>query len=420
MKACPTPGPMDRDALLIGNATPASVIIEIGPSHAPIAPKRGGWNTTVVDYYTRAELREKFAGHPVDLDAIEEVDFNWRGGLLDSAIPRERHGTFDRLIASHVAEHLPDLIAFLVSAQVLLTPDGVLALALPDKRFCSDVLRPLTTTGDILVAHDNPRTGIHSRRTMYDQVAYSVKMGGDPGWGQVPVHALDFSNPLTDAINLYAASAAPGHPYVDCHAWQFTPASFELAILELAAAERIDWRIDRCGPTRGSEFIVLLHRGAKAWATPAAREAYRMELLLVTMVEAREQIDFALRGKLIAIPGPADIPIGGTGERAAETDDQQSQLTFLRRQLDSITAGDGTQASIMGSLSMIATRQQYQHQAINDAASQTANALETLARQIAAQQRTLDEVHRVSQRLHRLLRPFLRLRARLLGRAFVD
>jgi len=351
---------MDRNALLIGDATPATRIIEIGPSHAPIAPKRGGWNACVVDYYTRAELVEKFTGHPVDLDAIEEVDFNWRSGALDEAIPQERHATFDRMIASHVGEHVPDLIAFLASAQTLLTPQGVLALALPDKRFCADVLRPLTTTGDILVAHDGPATGIHSRRTMYNQVAYSVNMDGIPGWGQVPVHTLDFMNPLTDAIALYAASAAPGHPYVDCHAWQFTPASFELAILELSESGHIDWQISQCGPTVGSEFVILMRRGRKSWAKPAAREARRMELLLATMVEAREQIDFALRGKLITIPGLTADSIGGASELATKIDGNQRQLAFLRRQLDSITAEGGTQAAILGFLGQIATRQQDQ------------------------------------------------------------
>jgi len=365
MSSWSNPDPMDRKAKLIGDATHATRIIEIGPSHAPIAPKRGGWNTCVVDFYTRAELIEKFTGHPADLDAIEEVDFNWRSGALDASIPKQRHGTFDRMIASHVGEHVPDLIAFLVSAQTLLTPTGVLALALPDKRFCADVLRPLTTTGDILVAHDAPATGIHSRRTMYNQVAYSVNMDGIPGWGQVPVHKLDFMNPLTDAIALYAASAAPGYPYVDCHAWQFTPASFELAILELCESGHIDWQISQCGPSPDSEFFVLMHPGRTIWATPAAREARRMELLLAIMVEAREQIDFALRGKLITIPGLSADSIGSAAELAIKIDEQQRQLAFQRRQLDSITAEGGTQASIMGSLEEVSARLQEQYRQVD-------------------------------------------------------
>ena len=107
-----------------------------------------------------------------------------------------------------------------------------------------------------------------------------------------------------------------------------------------------------------------------------------------------------------------------------------ARLESQQQHLASLTASDGTQASIMGSLAMITTRQAHQHQAIDDATRQTINvlrSLETLAgqldeqhRQVQAQQRTLDEVHRVSQRLARLLRPFLRLRARLLGRPYAD
>ena len=51
---------MDRNTLLLGDATRDSRIIEIGPSHAPIAPKRAGWNSFVVDHADQAELRAKY------------------------------------------------------------------------------------------------------------------------------------------------------------------------------------------------------------------------------------------------------------------------------------------------------------------------------------------------------------------------
>jgi hypothetical protein len=47
---------------------------------------------------------------------------------------------------------------------------------------------------------------------------------------------------------------------VDCHGWQFTPASFELIILELAALKLIDFTIDKVFPSGGCEFTVHLRK----------------------------------------------------------------------------------------------------------------------------------------------------------------
>jgi hypothetical protein len=74
----------------------------------------------------------------------------------------------------------------------------------------------------------------------------------------------------------------------------------------------------------------------------------------------------------------------------------------------------------MNALAQVATRQQHQHDAIDAAARQTivvAQAVQALAERIADQQRMLDEVHHTTGRIDRLLRPFLRLRARLFRRS---
>jgi Methyltransferase domain len=153
-------------------------IVEIGPSYNPIAPKHDGWNTKTIDAATRPELIDKYGGHPgVDVDRIEEVDFVWRDGPLSDAVPSEPHGTFDALIASHVIEHTPDLIAFLDSAAALLAASGVMILAIPDKRFCFDYFRPLALTGDLLASHSIRRTR-HSKQTVFNNAAYIVAADG--------------------------------------------------------------------------------------------------------------------------------------------------------------------------------------------------------------------------------------------------
>ena len=116
---------MSRAARLLAPIDRSARIIEIGPSYSPIAPRGDGWNTTTVDHATRADLVEKYTGHPgVDVSRIEEVDFVWTGGPLSDAVPSHLHGTFDAFIASHVIEHTPDLLGFLDAAATLVSQTG--------------------------------------------------------------------------------------------------------------------------------------------------------------------------------------------------------------------------------------------------------------------------------------------------------
>jgi GT2 family glycosyltransferase/predicted SAM-dependent methyltransferase len=283
-----------RQQTLLGDLDPSSRIVEIGPSYNPIAPKAVGWNTTTIDHATRADLIDKYRGHPgVDVNRIEEVDFVWTSGSLADAVPAHLHGTFDAFIASHVIEHTTDLVGFLDTAATLLAETGVVILAVPDKRYCFDYFRPLTTTGDVLDAHAVERSR-HTRRNLFNHRAYVVKNAESGAWGQAPVEDLDFFHGFEEAVEMFeTAREGPGSPYVDSHAWQFTPASFELILLELARIGETDWRVDRITPAIGCEFYAWLRRGGRAAAAVSAPElqARRLALLKRTLIETREQID---------------------------------------------------------------------------------------------------------------------------------
>ena len=106
--------------------------LEIGPSHSPLAPKRKGYSVDILDHATASDLRRKYAGHGVDLDGIEEVDYVWGGESLLELIGKVAH--YDWIIASHVIEHIPDPLAMLQQCESLLKPGGVISLVIPDKR----------------------------------------------------------------------------------------------------------------------------------------------------------------------------------------------------------------------------------------------------------------------------------------------
>src|SRR3954465_13183503 len=130
----------DRNAKLLERFEPKDRLLEIGPSFNPVAPKAAGWQVTIVDHASQDELAAKYAGNPlVDPSRIETGDIIWRDEPLHEAGAAERHGSYAALIASHVIEHLPDVVGSLRSAERLLEPErGVLLLAVPDKRFCFD------------------------------------------------------------------------------------------------------------------------------------------------------------------------------------------------------------------------------------------------------------------------------------------
>jgi hypothetical protein len=203
------------------------------------------------------------------------------------------------LIASHVIEHTTDLIGFLDTAATLLTPDGLVILAVPDKRYCFDYFQPLTTTGDVLDAHAE-RGSRHTRRVVFNQKAYAVSNGGAIAWGQEPPGRLLSSARSSRRQGHSQRRASTRRLTSTCTHGNSVPASFELILLELARLGEADWRVERASPATGCEFYVWLRRGGMAVATAltaAEVDACRLVLLKRSFLETREQVDLLLAHK---------------------------------------------------------------------------------------------------------------------------
>jgi len=329
------------DTLLRGIPKSAR-IIEIGPSYNPLAAKRDGWNAASIDHATQSELVEKYRNDPaVDVSQIEPVDFVWRGGAMSAAVPTELHGTFDVFVASHVIEHVPDVIGFLNAASDLLNSVGCVVLAVPDKRYCFDFFKPLTTTGEVLGAH-HERRNRHERRAMFDHAAYAALNDGIGAWGQAPVGDLRLISSLDDAYRRFnAVDESEQSAYKDCHATQFVPASFELIMLELAALRLTDWRIASISPAIGCEFHVRLSRGGQTDAAALTHEALmqrRLDLLKRAMLEVRDQVNF------MAPPeADAELKLSGNALESVEGPARQKRVSpfgnILSRSLRRLRAG---------------------------------------------------------------------------------
>lgn len=123
--------------------------LEIGPLSHPIVRRDQG-DITYVDYTEAETLRRIYDGDAhVDAGNIVEIDAVWGDRTLTECLGGRK---VDYVIASHVAEHVPDLITWLAEIRAVLRPGGHLRLALPDKRFSHDALRSETRLSDLLTA----------------------------------------------------------------------------------------------------------------------------------------------------------------------------------------------------------------------------------------------------------------------------
>lgn len=103
-----------------------------------------------VDVLDQDGLRDRYASHAAVHGAdIPEIDF----ALISPDGPRSlaaataAGGSNAWVIASHVVEHVPDVIGWLSDIAEVLLNDGRLVLVVPDMRYTFDIHRHQTTSG---------------------------------------------------------------------------------------------------------------------------------------------------------------------------------------------------------------------------------------------------------------------------------
>lgn len=236
--------------------------LEIGPSHSPMVPKRSGYNIEILDHAAASELKDKYQklGVPHDLlENIEEVDYIWSGEELNELTGK--HDYYDYIVASHVIEHTPDLVSFLNQCEKMLKPDGILSLAIPDKRYCFDYLRPNSTTGDVIQAFYDKRTR-HTPGAVFDHTSLVAFRNGQHTWNANDTRPLEFCHDLNDAMDM-ANKSRTTNEYIDVHNWVFVPHSFRLILHDLNSIGLIDMSEEKFFDTEGFEFYILLKKGKK-------------------------------------------------------------------------------------------------------------------------------------------------------------
>lgn len=265
---------MNRDDFLRSLIDVRGYGLEIGPSFGPLVRKSSGATVEIVDYADAETLRNHYKGNKsVNIGNIEEVDYVVQRGSILEAIGKSNY--YDYIVASHVIEHTPDMLGFLKDCERLLKGNGVLLLAVPDKRHCFDIFQPLTSTGSILQAHLDGRTR-PTPGAIFDDRAYNAVRNGKIGWPIGASGELEFYTGLNDAKASFE-SAQRTAEYTDVHSWRFVPSSFRLIINDLHQIGEISLREDRFFDSVGNEFYITL--SSQGHGCPVARLTLAKQIL---------------------------------------------------------------------------------------------------------------------------------------------
>lgn len=253
---------MNRIEMLLNGLALQGQGLEVSPYFNPAVCK-DQYNVRYVDYVDNATLKKKAAENPVGKTCdVPEIDWVWHPGKrLRKCIPKGI--TFDYVVASHVFEHVPNVIGWLNEIFEVLHNDAKLALAIPDRRLTMDFYRRESTLGDIVgnwiesPCHPTPAQvmdflcqSFHDTRQKPDDPMIDV---ASIPFGEVPRHYSD------EKALEFAIWSHNTRGYLDVHCTVWTPHSFmdlmtrvsSLGLLNVEISQPIE------NPGRG-EFIVHL------------------------------------------------------------------------------------------------------------------------------------------------------------------
>ena len=256
--------------------------LEIGPLDRPVVTRDMG-PIAYADHASTDELRGKYGGDPsVEPSRIVEVDHVF-GDLLVDVVGV---GQFDYVVASHVIEHVPDLVGWLKDVASVIRPGGVLSLVIPDKRYTFDYLRPVSRAAAMvdsyLIGPVRPSFG-----QVLESVAMSVNLEVEEAWAGSP-HPLTVGFRHTEDTALAEALRARDGEYVDVHTWVLTPQSFFDCLRFLIRLGLFDYRVVHYIPTSPGdlEFFVALER-----LDPDLEGKEAIQLESIPLVESEQRWD---------------------------------------------------------------------------------------------------------------------------------
>lgn len=247
-----------RERLIEGLDLKNSLGVEIGALSRPVVTSKDG-PVLYIDYTDTPTLRERYKNDPnVDINAIVHVDGVWGRSTLSEALKGQK---VDYIVASHVIEHVPDLITWLHELASVLNLGGQVRLAVPDRRFSFDYLRSETRLADVLLSY-LVRARIPQPHSILDFCINEAKISCADAWdGRIDPESVERCRTVQGAMSL-ARDALDNGSYHDVHCWAFTPRSFAILLADLARAGLVEFACENFRDTDRYqlEFFVALRQ----------------------------------------------------------------------------------------------------------------------------------------------------------------
>lgn len=243
--------------MILGPVDPArSRGLEIGALDKAIVRRSEGHRVWYADYTNTAALKETYAAHRQVYSPEDFVDVDFV--LSDGPIAELAEGVapFDYIVASHVIEHVPDLVAWFDDLSSVLVEGGRVCLAIPDRRYCFDARRASTELADVVAAHLERRTR-PSPRAFFDFAWNYTSVDATATWrGDLPDDVLEDVASVYRRVRAYALESGEYH---DVHVWAFSPQNLETIINALGAMELTDLRIEDLAETEAGDGEFFAH-----------------------------------------------------------------------------------------------------------------------------------------------------------------
>ena len=232
-------------------------ILEIGPLCRPMIRKNEGFEVFYADIRSTDEIKEFYKNdQSVDNAGICEIDFVVKDSYFESFRGIEK---FDYVIASHVIEHVPQLILFFEDIASVINPGGFLCLTIPDKRYCFDHFRIPTSFAE---AFDIFTQGVKNHPMRVLDFMYNITPSlNDPVlfWNAEDyTEGIENTYPFDKALHAYEKALNGG--YLDAHFSVFTPESFLLLLYNMTRASLLPFKCVEFYATQYNtlEFNVVL------------------------------------------------------------------------------------------------------------------------------------------------------------------
>lgn len=319
---------MTRTEKILGGINlDTAVGLEVGALDNPIVPPDTP-GIFYVDHVDTPTLREKYKEHPnVHLDKLVEVNGVWGEKTLAEAAASV--APVDFFVASHVIEHVPNLIGWLQEIDSVLKPGGHVGLAVPDRRFTFDYLRRETGLAEVLTAHlAKARTPMVQQ--IIDHFENVTKVDAGKAWaGTLDRSSLEKHHTAAEMMKVVEDALHNGS-YHDVHCWVFTPLSFAQLMGRLADLEYHCFACHRFHDSELNtyEFFVSMER------VPDAKGAAASWRALAAQIEQGESEKAAKSAEAAAARArePVERKLAQSAEHVGHL---QHQIELLQHELKS-------------------------------------------------------------------------------------